>query len=101
MARMVEIGIRQRLTLAVVHVSASTLRYEPKPDRNVELHEQIATLAQRRQRYGAGLLYVKLRQKGLAVDYNRVERLYQGAGLRGEAGSARRYLQPHASAPRS
>lgn len=57
-------------------MSASALRYRPRPDRNDELREQIVTLAQRHRRYGAEMIYLKLRQSGLVVNYKRVERLY-------------------------
>jgi len=38
-------------------------------------------MAHRYQRYGVGLIHLKLRQKGLVVNYKRVERLYRDAGL--------------------
>lgn len=59
----------------------SALRYEPRPDYNVELPEQITVLAHRHRRYGVVMIHLKLRQKGLVVNYKRVERLYQEAGL--------------------
>lgn len=78
---MVEKGLSERRALTVVRMSASALRYEPRPDLNVELREQIAALAHRQRRYGVGMIHLKLRQKGLVVNYKRVERLYQEAGL--------------------
>ncbi|EKZ1929418.1 IS3 family transposase [Stenotrophomonas maltophilia] len=78
---MVEKGLSERRALTVVRMSASALRYEPRADRNVELREQIAALAHRHRRYGVGMIHLKLRQKGLVVNYKRVERLYQEAGL--------------------
>jgi putative transposase len=38
-------------------------------------------LAQRHRRYGAGMIHLKLRQAGLAVNHKRVERLYRQAQL--------------------
>ena len=64
-----------------MRMSASALRYEPRPDRNVELRERILALAQRHKRYGVGMIHLKLRQSGLPVNYKRVERLYQDAKL--------------------
>jgi transposase InsO family protein len=58
-------------------MSASALRYQARPDRNVELRERIVSLAQRHRRYGVGMIYLKLRQVGQCVNYKRVERLYQ------------------------
>lgn len=78
---LVERGLSERRALVVVRMSASALRYTPVPDRNVELRERILALAQRHKRYGVGMIYLKLRQAGLTVNYKRVERLYQEAKL--------------------
>ena len=43
--------------------------------------ERILTLAHRHKRYGVGMIYLKLRQAGVLVNYKRVERLYQEAKL--------------------
>ena len=74
-------GLSERRALAVVRMSASALRYAPRPDRNVELRERILALAQRHKRYGVGMIHLKLRQEGRLVNYKRVERLYQEAKL--------------------
>jgi len=78
---MVSRGLSERRALTVVRMSASAFRYAPRPDRNVELREQILALAQRHRRYGVGMIHLKLRQRGLRVNYKRVERLYQEAKL--------------------
>lgn len=70
-------GLTERRGLAVVGMSASSLRYEPRPDRNVELRARIVALAQRYRRYGVGMIHLKLRQAGERVNYKRVERLYR------------------------
>lgn len=74
-------GLSERRALRVVGMSASALRYTPRPDRNVELRAQIQALAHRHKRYGVGMIYLKLRQGGQVVNYKRVERLYQQARL--------------------
>ena len=78
---MAEQGLSERHALRVVTMSASSLRYRPAPDRNIVLREKIATLAHRHRRYGAGMIYLKLRQQGLVVNHKRVERLYAEAKL--------------------
>ena len=78
---MVTRGLSERRALAVLRMSASAYRYQPAPDRNVDLREQILALAQRYKRYGVGMIYLKLRQAGVLVNYKRVERLYQEAKL--------------------
>ena len=81
MRQWVDKGLSERRALSVMRMSASALRYEPRPDRNVELRERILALAQRHKRYGVGMIDRKLRQAGLPVNYKRVERLYQDAKL--------------------
>jgi transposase InsO family protein len=58
-------------------MSASSLRYRPRPDRNVALRARIVGLAQRHRRHGVGMIHLKLRQAGEQVNYKRVERLYR------------------------
>ena len=70
------IGSTERRALAVVGMSASSLRYEPAADRNAALREKIVTLAQRHRRYGAEMIYLNLRQACELVNHKRVERLY-------------------------
>lgn len=69
-------GLSERRGLAIASMSASSLRYEPRPDRNMHLRQRIVALAQRHRRYGAGMIYLKLRQAGQCVNHKRVERLY-------------------------
>ena len=78
---MTERGLSERRSLALAQMSASAFRYAPRPDRNVELGEQIRALANRHKRYGVGMIHLKLRQAGWPVNYKRVERLYQEAKL--------------------
>ena len=69
-------GLTERRCLQFVGMSASALRYQPRPDRNVVLRARIVALAQRHRRYGVGMIHLKLRQAGELVNYKRVERLY-------------------------
>lgn len=70
-------GLSEQHGLRIVSMSASALRYEPRPDRNPVLRQRIVALAQRHRRYGVGMTYLKLRQAGELVNYKRVERLYR------------------------
>jgi hypothetical protein len=74
-------GLSERRSLRVIGMSASAYRYEPAPKRNCALKEKIIVLAQRYRRYGAGMIYLKLRQTGEIVNHKRVEPLYAEAGL--------------------
>ena len=62
-------GMSERHALRVVGMSASALRYVPRPDGNVELRQQIVDMAQRYRRYGAPMIYLKLRQAGHRVNH--------------------------------
>ena len=74
-------GLSERRALAAVGMSASALRYSPRPDRNVALRQKIIDLAHRHRRYGVGMIHLKLGQAGEKVNYKRVERLYREAQL--------------------
>ena len=74
-------GLSERRALKVMGMSASSLRYRSVPDRNAELRQVILTLASRYRRYGASMIYLKVRQQGHDVNHKRVERLYGEAQL--------------------
>ena len=81
MRQLIDQGLSERRSLGLVQMSASAFRYVPRPDSDGELRERIQALAQRHQRYGVGMIHLKLRQAGMIVNYKRVERLYQEAKL--------------------
>jgi putative transposase len=62
-------------------MSAAALRYVPRPDPDPGLRDRIVALAHRHRRYGAGMIYLKLRQEGRRVNHKRVDRLYAEARL--------------------
>lgn len=74
-------GLSEQHALRMLRMNASALRYAPAPDRNVALREAILALAHRHRRYGAGRIYLKLRQAQSRVNHKRVARLYALAGL--------------------
>ena len=78
---MVTRGLSERRALTVVHMSATALRYVPRPDADPSLGDRIVALAHRHRRYGAGMIYLKLRQEGRRVNHKRVDRLYAEARL--------------------
>ena len=84
---MVARGLSERRALAVGRMSASAFRYVPRPDGNAVVRDRIVDLAQRHRRYGAGMIYLKLRQAGHVINHTRVDRLYTEAPAPVEAPS--------------
>ncbi len=78
---MADKGLSERRVLRVIRMSPSAYRYRPVADRNTALKDKIIALAQRHRRYGAGMIYLKLRQSGMVINHKRVDRLYAEAGL--------------------
>lgn len=78
---LIDRGLSERRSLQFVGMSPSAFRYRPVTDRNVALQAKIIALAHRHRRYGAGMIYLKLRQAGEVVNHKRVDRLYAEAGL--------------------
>lgn len=74
-------GLSERRALHVIRMRASALRYQSAPDRNEVLRERIVALAHRHRRYGAGMIYLKLRQASEQVNHKRVEHLFAAARL--------------------
>ena len=74
-------------------------------DHNVEVREQIAVLAHRHRSYGVGVIHLKLQQQVIAVNYKRLERMYQEVDLQAHcrkrkkvpAGERRPLLRPSAA----
>lgn len=52
---LVDSGLSERRALAVVGMSASSLRYTPEADRNGQLRERILALAHRHRRHEVGI----------------------------------------------
>ena len=74
-------GLSERRALRAARMSGSAYRYKPAADKSCELRQKIVALAQRHRRYGAGMIYLKLRQAGEKVNHKRVERLCAQAGV--------------------
>lgn len=72
---MVARGLSERGALRVLQMSATALRYVPAPDRNEALRARIIALAHRHRRYGAGMIFLKLRQAGERVNHKRVQHI--------------------------
>jgi hypothetical protein len=94
---LVTCGFSERHALAVVAMSASSLRYVPAPDPNVALRARIVALAHRHRRYGAGMIYLKVGRPATGS----ITRAWSGSTprrvCRSVAVAARRFPWPSAS----
>jgi putative transposase len=61
-------------------VERSSYRYEPRPDRNAALREELLKLARQKPRYGYRRLHALLKRRGYEVNVKRVYRLYLEEG---------------------
>jgi putative transposase len=62
-------------------VERSSYRYEPRPDRNAALREELLKVARQKPRYGYRRLHALLERRGYEVNVKRVYRLYLEEGL--------------------
>jgi putative transposase len=76
-----EFSQSERTACKLLGVDRSSYRYEPRPDRNAELREELIKLARQKPRFGYRRLHAILEQRGQAVNVKRVYRLYVEAGL--------------------
>ena len=58
---MVARGLSERRALAVGRMSSWAFRYVLRADGNAGVRDRVVGLAQRHRRYGAGMIYLKLR----------------------------------------
>ena len=71
-----EHGVSERRACKLLGVDQASYRYEPKPDRNAELREELVKLARQKPRYGYRRLHAVLERRGQAVNVKRVYRVY-------------------------
>jgi len=76
-----EFGQSERTACKLLGVDRSSYRYEPRPDRNAELREELMQLARQKPRFGYRRLHAILERRGERVNVKRIYRLYTEAGL--------------------
>ena len=77
----VEVRLSERTACKLLGVERSSYRYEPRPDRNLALREELVKLARQKPRYGYRRLHALLERRGYEVNVKRVYRLYAEEGL--------------------
>ncbi len=76
-----EFRLSERTACKLLGVERSSYRYEPRPDHNAELRDELVKLARQKPRYGYRRLHALLSRRGHEVNVKRVYRLYVEEGL--------------------
>jgi putative transposase len=98
----VEFRLSERTACKLLGMERSSYRYEPRPDRNTALREELVKLARQKPRYGYRRLHALLSRRGHEVNVKRVYRLYVEEGLTRSGrwtSSSTAWLSPPHSAP--
>jgi putative transposase len=78
---MEQFQLTERRACKLVGVDRSSYRYEPRPDHNAELRQELVNLARQKPRYGYRRLHALLSRRGFVAGPQRVYRLYRAEGL--------------------
>ena len=95
-----EHGLSERRACKLLNVERSGYRYEPRPDRNVELRGELVKLARQKPRYGYRRLHALLSRRGHEVNVKRVYKLYVEEKLMVRRKKRKRLVRERAVEPR-
>ena len=90
----------ERRACKLLGVDRASYRYEPRPDRNAELREELVKLARQKPRYGYRRLHAVLERRGQAVNVKRVYRLYAEEKLAVRRRRRKRLVRERVAEPR-
>src|SRR5215510_4045536 len=74
-------GLSERRAIHLAGISASVLRYRPRPDRNTTLRSRMLELALEHRRHGYRMIHWLLRNDGWPINLKRLYRLYRQEDL--------------------
>jgi putative transposase len=74
-------GLSERRACQLVDLDRSSYRYEPRPDHNATLRQELVSLAQQKPRYGYRRLHALLARRGHGASPQRLYRVYRQQGL--------------------
>jgi putative transposase len=78
---MEEFHMSERRACKLLDLDRSSYRYQPRPDRNAALRDELVNLARQKPRYGYRRLHVLIERRGFPASAQRVYRLYRAEGL--------------------
>jgi putative transposase len=94
-----QFGMSERRACKLVNIDRSSYRYEPAPDHNAQLRQELVDLARQKPRYGYRRLHVLLTRRGRSASPQRLYRLYKQEGLAVRRQKRKRLVRPAALAP--
>jgi putative transposase len=72
-----EYGVSERRACKLLAIDRSSYRYEPRPDYNGQLRQELIELARQKPRFGYRRLGVLLERRGHKVNHKRLYRIYR------------------------
>jgi hypothetical protein len=94
-----QFGMSERQACKLVSLDRSSYRYEPMPDHNAQLREELVNLARQKPRYGYRRLHALLVRRGQDSSPQRVYRVYKREGLAVRRLRRKRLSRPAALLP--
>jgi putative transposase len=91
---MTEYSYSERQACKLLEVDRSSYRYEPAPDRNAQLREELVTMARQKPRFGYRRLQALLERRGWRVNHKRLYRLYRKENLAVRRLKRKRLIRP-------
>jgi len=88
-----EHGLSERRACKLLEVDRSSYRYEPQPDRDAQLRQELIELARQKPRFGYRRLAALLERRGHQVNHKRLYRIYREERL-----AVRRVKRKHLAA---
>ena len=89
-----ECGYSERQACKLMGVDRTSYRYQPRPDHNAALREELIALARHKPRYGYRRLTVLLEKRGFPASPQRVYRIYREEHLAVRRLKRKRLLRP-------
>jgi putative transposase len=95
-----EYRLSERTACKLLDVERSSYRYEPRPDRNAALRDDLVKLARQKPRYGYRRLHALLSRRGHEVNVKRIYRLYVEERLMVRRRKRKRLVRERSAEPR-
>jgi putative transposase len=94
-----QFGMSERRACKLVNLDRSSYRYEPAPDHNAQLRQELVNLARQKPRYGYRRLHALLTRRGHHSSPQRLYRVYKREGLAVRRLKRKRLARPAAQLP--